>query len=1441
MKLTREKGLRMWGGGGTGGSGGGGGLDPSALAGYASMGWVEDSYVSKAFFNQLFEYQYNHRVLTKDGETVVSDVTTAMVAAPNEVVDLVSHTETDEETGYTIITTNTITGIKAKAGLWTNQYLSALGQNAGGGGGGGETLFEPLLSINESGLAAPTDAQDGMTVVWDKTTHKWKYGATGGGSGEYLPLTGGTMANTNLVTNMNADMVDGLHDVSLFRKIANENRNINFEDNNNKNGVIYINRDNDGGETTGFFYTYGSVLNISNSAANWQIGVGSNDVLKYRSRWWSNNPEGSDWTEWKEFAFVTSNVASATKLQTARTLWGQSFDGTANVSGNMTGVGTISANGNNVITKTNGEDAAFAATNSNGSISLLTSTNRGVYDNTGNGWLIYTNGTNTMLTRGNVGIGKSSPAYKLDVDGTINCTSIRIGGYLITADSVNGGLHLNNGGFWADTFISALGLNSSGGGGGGSSTLAGLNDVSLSNPSNGQILQYNGTHWVNANAPQTGVTSVAAGTGLTTNITGGGAITGTGTISLSSATQTDIAKGVTAYGWGNHALAGYAQSSALNDYLPLAGGTMRGVITLGHSTTEGSSYSSAISVAIRTSSGTRADTYTYGNWIHGGEDHADQDGANIQIGTWFGFGIYPTISGMTRTQGKNSFWHNARTGNTYTWGNFYCYDGTNNNKVATENWVNGAYLPLAGGTMTGKLRLLTGSNVGIEASDNAGLLVYKPESGWSGVSNTQWAVGALSAQGVIRSNDNSLLHYNGTNNYKIWDEDNDGSGSGLDADLLDGIHAKDMLIHYQLPRNVTASTYWHKLGEYITGGDNSNLILEVYTGSGYNSTGNQNSWAKIIIKDGWQSPTSETGVGPTNSVGVSVEEYGYYSTGIKVIVVATAHNMGAVWVQLPWQYAVGDYVVYGRYTSWTHNNSIESDTTTAPTSNQNPVYYYRNLSYLNRNGQEAVTLQHDFSVKAGIDGAQLRIGNILLKYDATNKALKIEHQGTNGVEAGNIYATGAVSALGANTSGGGGGGGASTLSDMLDVALSSPSNGQVLTYDNATGKWVNAAVPTPSMTGYATENWVEQNYLKSVAFSDLTSHPSTLSGYGITDAKIQNGTITLGSNTITPLTSVAFNDLTSHPTTLSGYGITDVKIDSGTITLGSNTITPLTSVAFSDLTSHPTTIAGYGITDGTTETWVANNFLGINATAVAATKLATPRELWGQSFDGTAAVTGTLSYVGDINSNALGSINNFNKIELNAAANAGNGGAIYFHYNGISGRASSYIINDADGLVSVLTPIGNIGLKVGTQTNDYIQIGDIRIVYDNTDNRNSLKVVKSDGTAANLYATGGVSALGMSAGVSSIDAMTFGYLKVNDQLAFGNNQALMYKDDYLYIECSDTISVNTVEFDYGGNVYTKGDVRAARFYLDSNRYLYVSGGTLYYYNGSTSKQVAFTN
>ena len=48
-------------------------------------------------------------------------------------------------------------------------------------------------------------------------------------------------------------------------------------------------------------------------------------------------------------ASITGNAATATKLQTARTIWGQTFDGTANVSGNLTGVDNITMSNNSYL------------------------------------------------------------------------------------------------------------------------------------------------------------------------------------------------------------------------------------------------------------------------------------------------------------------------------------------------------------------------------------------------------------------------------------------------------------------------------------------------------------------------------------------------------------------------------------------------------------------------------------------------------------------------------------------------------------------------------------------------------------------------------------------------------------------------------------------------------------------------------------------------------------------------------------------------------------------------------------------------------------------------------------------------------------------------------------------------------------------------------------
>lgn len=80
---------------------------------------------------------------------------------------------------------------------------------------------------------------------------------------------------------------------------------------------------------------YGNSLVVrgDNSAADtaWVLyGNYSSNRLFYASGYCG---EGFLNSEWKEVAFMDSNVASATKLQTARTIWGQSFDGTGNVDG----------------------------------------------------------------------------------------------------------------------------------------------------------------------------------------------------------------------------------------------------------------------------------------------------------------------------------------------------------------------------------------------------------------------------------------------------------------------------------------------------------------------------------------------------------------------------------------------------------------------------------------------------------------------------------------------------------------------------------------------------------------------------------------------------------------------------------------------------------------------------------------------------------------------------------------------------------------------------------------------------------------------------------------------------------------------------------------------------------------------------------------------------
>ena len=152
-------------------------------------------------------------------------------------------------------------------------------------------------------------------------------------------------------------------------------------------------------------------------------------------------------------------VKQADQLVTARSLWGQSFNGTANVNGTL--INTNSA----------GSETIIRCSNTNGQIDLLTSVNRGVYDRTKTRWLIGTNGANSWLDCGNVGIGTNAPAYKLDVSGDARATNFRgaLVGNAATATKLQTARTI-----WGQSFNGTANV---------SGSITGVNNITMSNNS----------------------------------------------------------------------------------------------------------------------------------------------------------------------------------------------------------------------------------------------------------------------------------------------------------------------------------------------------------------------------------------------------------------------------------------------------------------------------------------------------------------------------------------------------------------------------------------------------------------------------------------------------------------------------------------------------------------------------------------------------------------------------------------------------------------------------------------------------------------------------------------------------------------------------------------------------------------------------------------------
>jgi hypothetical protein len=191
-------------------------------------------------------------------------------------------------------------------------------------------------SLSWSGYSSGSyDGSSAQSITIPNNTNQLTNGAgyiTSSGSCNYATSAG------------NADTVDGKHNIDFMQILGAIGSTGNWNDYTTA-GCFKV--QNPSGNVPGNYnYGMGLVLRTQNSADGEQrvcqlyFSHTADYAMAVRTHNYSSSmSEG--WTSWAFVPTTKGNIATATKLQTSRTIWGQSFDGSGNVSGNMTGVGTI--------------------------------------------------------------------------------------------------------------------------------------------------------------------------------------------------------------------------------------------------------------------------------------------------------------------------------------------------------------------------------------------------------------------------------------------------------------------------------------------------------------------------------------------------------------------------------------------------------------------------------------------------------------------------------------------------------------------------------------------------------------------------------------------------------------------------------------------------------------------------------------------------------------------------------------------------------------------------------------------------------------------------------------------------------------------------------------------------------------------------------------------
>lgn len=568
-------------------------------------------------------------------------------------------------------------------------------------------------------------------------------------------------------------------------------------------------------------YCYGgsnySIIQANLLYSHDRNGGANTNITLYRA-----DTKAPSWSTYVNPGFVNLQNSSeaAKKLQTPRTLWGQSFDGTANVSGDMTGVGNITMSGAlHIGDATSPNTIYFYGTTGDGPGSYShTFIAERFWGGTESGELVLFKG-NDLSPSGTdaTTVGGAGPdrirhiaaahlfqTYASPISGAVEsiCTSSALRNlfsiapgrvvsyiplqsivasgtapFIVASNTVVGNLNADLlDGLHAERFL--LSVDRSDG------------TFDLNTYSERAIKEIRTTEQTTNNAP-------FAGYGLLANLWDSNKfaalqIGGTSTDLFFRGKHDGTNKITSAW----HRLLHTENYASIADgrYVKKAGDTMTGDLTMNNTKGFNIGWSTRV---VKTS----------GVWIHGGDDTASSTDANLRFASWHGIGWYPTIDSTSGVrQGNNAMWLNVRNGNLDTHGAI-----TAHTNYLAANWDSARRLVLGGGSSYAYIDSRNSSNnvlCNIVLEDNKVFIGNYAES-----SRFVSTVGTGTAPYQCSS---TTLNTN------------------LNADLLDNWHIMD------IPRNYN-STATYSL-QFALGGTDNN-------------------WKKIFA-------CSESGAGPYRSVTV---------------------------------------------------------------------------------------------------------------------------------------------------------------------------------------------------------------------------------------------------------------------------------------------------------------------------------------------------------------------------------------------------------------------------------------------------------------------------------------------------------------------------------------------------------------------------------------------